>query len=100
MIDGLAAKLQDLRKQNKLTQKQVAEMIHASPTVISGYELGTREPSYEKLVKLAYLYHCSTDYLLGKSAESPHLYLDVDGLTDEQIMHLSALIKTMKRTEN
>jgi transcriptional regulator with XRE-family HTH domain len=97
MIDGLSTKLQTLRKQNKLTQKQVAQRIGASPTIISGYELGSREPSYEKLVKLASLYHCSTDYLLGVSNEAPIPSLPTDGLTAEQIGILSALINSMKR---
>lgn len=99
MIDGLSSKLQTLRKQNKLTQKQVAERIGASSSAISDYEIGDREPSYEKLVKLSYLYDCSTDYLLGKSDHAPSPSLNTDGLTDEQIQLLSALIKTMKRND-
>lgn len=99
MIDGLATRLQTLRKQNNLTQKQVAERIGASPSSISDYEVASREPSYEKLVKLSYLYSCSTDYLLGKSSQAPSPSLSTDGLTDEQIQLLSALIKTMKRND-
>ena len=99
MIDGLATRLQTLRKQNNLTQKQVAERIGASPSSISDYEVASREPSYEKLVKLSYLYSCSTDYLLGKSNQAPSPSLSTDGLTDEQIQLLSALIKTMKRND-
>lgn len=99
MIDGLSTRLQALRKKNNLTQKQVAERIGASASAVSDYELASREPSYEKLVKLSYLYNCSTDYLLGKSDQAPTPSLNTDGLTDEQIQLLSALIKTMKRND-
>ena len=96
MIYELSSKLRELRKQYNLTQKQVAERIGTSASVISGYEIGDREPSYEKLVRLSYLYNCSTDYLLGKSTTPPTRFLDASGLTDEQIQLLSSLIKTMR----
>jgi transcriptional regulator with XRE-family HTH domain len=100
MISELSNKLRELRKANNLTQSEVGQRIDASPNIISSYENADRSPSLEKLVKLAYLYNCSTDYLLGKSSEIPHHYLDVQGLSEEQIQLLSALIETMKPTES
>ncbi|MFA9228678.1 MAG: helix-turn-helix domain-containing protein, partial [Agathobacter rectalis] len=67
MIKNLAGRLKELRIQNKLTQKQVSELLGISPSIISGYETGERTPSAEILLSLSYLYKCSTDYLLGKS---------------------------------
>ena len=47
MIKNLAGRLKELRIQNKLTQKQVSELLGISPSIISGYETGERTPSAE-----------------------------------------------------
>ena len=45
------------------------------------------------LCKIAYFFLVSTDFLLGRIAEKT---LDVTGLTDEQIAHISLLINDLK----
>ena len=94
MINGLAERLQQMRQKYGLSQKTVADRLGISTSIISGYEVGARTPSVEMLFKLLGLYHCSTDYLLGKAA--PTDTLDVSGLSQEQIRLLELLIKTMK----
>lgn len=69
MIKGLPEKLHSLRLKFKLSQKQVAERLNLSNSVISGYETGEKTPSAEQLLALSYLYNCSVDYLLGKQKE-------------------------------
>ena len=64
MINGLNERLQTLRKQYKLSQKDVAKALGVSPSIISGYETGERNPSLENLLALSYMYRCSTDFLL------------------------------------
>ena len=65
MIKDLPIKLKDLRIKYGLSQKQVADKLNLSPSIISGYETGERTPSVENILALSYLYKCSTDYLLG-----------------------------------
>lgn len=96
MIKGLPEKLQDLRAKCGYSQKQVAEKLGVSPSIVSGYETGERTPSTEVLVSLSYLYSCSTDYLLNKNSSMPSTTINVDGLTDRQIAAVSDLIETMK----
>lgn len=48
-----------------MTQKQVAEYLHMHLQVYRRYEKGTREIPVWAVIKLAELYQCSTDYLLG-----------------------------------
>ena len=96
MIKDLSTKLKELRMSQNLSQADVAKKLGISPSIVSGYETGERTPSTENLLSLAYLYKCSTDYLLGKSNEKPIMTLDTDGLTTEQIQALQTLIKTMK----
>lgn len=96
MIKGLPEKLKNLRIQYGLSQKQVAELADLSPSIVSGYESGERTPSTEKLLALSYLYHCSTDYLLGKDSNKPSSTIDVEGLSDEQIKAVTNLIQSMR----
>ena len=65
MIQGLSKKLTLLRQQNKLSQSEVARRIGISSSAVSAYEADQISPSLETLVKLANLFHVSTDYLLG-----------------------------------
>lgn len=61
-------RLSELRKQNNLTQKELAEKFDLTPKAISFYELGQREPDIDTVIKLAEFFHVTTDYLLGKSS--------------------------------
>lgn len=54
MID-LGQRLKDLRKAKGLTQQQVADRVWVTKAMISSYELSTRAPSYEVLIKLSKL---------------------------------------------
>lgn len=58
-------RLQQLRKQADLQQKELAAEIGLSANAISMMERGNRGTTIEKLVVLAEFFHVSTDYLLG-----------------------------------
>ncbi len=95
MIHGLGLRLQQQRLLLKLSQKDVAEAINVSPSVISNYESGERTPSVENLMALAGLYRCSTDYLLGldNNIES---FIDTSSLTATQSSLLQAFLESLK----
>ena len=97
MIKGLPEKLRLLRIKYGFSQKQVADKIGVSPSVVSGYETGERTPSTEVLLSLSYLYNISSDYLLGRQVNSPESMISVDGLTDDQISAIINLIETIKK---
>lgn len=97
MIEGMPERLRKLRLKNNLSQKTVAERIHISQSMVAGYETGYRTPSTEVLLSLAYLYQCSTDYLLGKEKTSNFILLDAQELTNDQIEAIMHLIDTIKR---
>ena len=80
-------RLKTLRRQSGLTQQQLAEQIGVTKSVISFYELRERVPSPEVLIKLATVFHVSSDYLLGIG--SGHA-IDISGLddADEQMVRL------------
>lgn len=96
MISGLSEKLRALRLKYHYSQREVAERLNISPSIVSGYETGERTPSAENLLALSYLYKCSTDYLLGKTEKKPATFLNTTGLSPEQIQALKNLIDTMQ----
>lgn len=55
----------EARKENKLSQREVAEKLKISKSTIASYESGRTEPDLETLGKLAKLYCHTTDYFLG-----------------------------------
>ena len=96
MINGLPCKLAELRTKYGYSQKQVAQKIMVSPSVVSGYETGERTPSTEVSLSLSYLYNCSTDYLLGKATAQTEVLLSAEGLSDKQIAAVIGVIEAMK----
>lgn len=98
MVD-LGEKLKELRIEKKLTQRQAAKQIGVTASVISAYENGIRQPSYEVLIKLSLLYNASCDYLLGVSGRrtvEQQQTLSLDGLTPSKIALVRQLVKALK----
>lgn len=62
-------RIRDLREDNDLTQKQMAEILHCSQQVYSNYELGQRDIPTATLIALAKFYNTTTDYILGLTDE-------------------------------
>lgn len=89
----MGEKLKSLRIEKNLTQKQVADRIGLAISAVSSYESGTRYPSYDVLVKLARIFHVSTDYLLGITNTRN---IDVTGLNDNEIELVSQLVDMLR----
>ena len=90
---NMGEKLKSLRIEKNLTQKQVADRIGLAISAVSSYESGTRYPSYDVLVKLARIFHVSTDYLLGITDKRN---IDVTGLSDNEIELVSQLVDMLR----
>ncbi len=56
-------RLRDLREDNDLTQRQVAELIGTTQQVYSEYENGIREIPLYKMIILAKHYNVSLDWI-------------------------------------
>lgn len=95
MVKGLGERLHKQRTLLNLAQKEVANIVGVSPSIISNYENGERTPSVEILMALANLYHCSTDYLLGFD-KTANTSLDVSMLNPEQLQVLQSFLLTLK----
>lgn len=62
-------RIRDLREDNDLLQKHLAEHLHCSQVAYSRYELGLRDIPTQVLIDLAKFYNTSVDYLLGLTNE-------------------------------
>ena len=62
----LSQRLKECRKSKGYTQMQVAVYCDISEKTYQNYELMTREPKLEILIKIADLYDVSIDYLVGR----------------------------------
>lgn len=61
----LNERLKDLREDNDMLQKEVAEKIECATFTYQRYEYGDQLIPIDKLMKLAEIYKVSTDYILG-----------------------------------
>ena len=61
-------RIRDLREDNDLTQRQIADYLNCSQQVYSNYELGQRDIPTDILIHLANFYNVSIDYLLGQTS--------------------------------
>ena len=86
-------KLKNLRVSQKLTQQQLADRLGVAKSVVSYYESGDRYPSYDVLVKIARIFHSTTDYLLDVSKDN---VVDVTGLSDEDIAVVRTVAEALK----
>ena len=62
-------RIRDLREDNDYTQEYVAQYLGTSQTMYARYERGANELPIHHLISLCRLYHVSSDYILGLSAE-------------------------------
>lgn len=58
-------RLQALREDADLTQRELGEYLHTSQRAYAHYENGTRSIPIEMLIRLARYYNTSIDYLVG-----------------------------------
>ncbi|MGH4137914.1 cobalamin-dependent protein [Clostridium sp.] len=66
-ISSFYNRLKNLRVENNLLQKDLAEMLGLAQTTIANYEQGKRFPDEEMVIKIADFFNVSLDYLLGRS---------------------------------
>ena len=66
-------RLKELRKERKLTQGKLSDIIKIQQTTISKYESNKRELSTQYLYAICKEFHISADYLLGKT-DKPKSY--------------------------
>ncbi len=87
-------KLKMLRNGQKMTQQQLATRLGVAKSVVSYYESGDRFPSYDVLIKIARMFHTTTDYLLDIERRR---VIDVSDLSEEDIAVVVTVAEALKR---
>ena len=65
MDNKLSKRIYELRKELKLSQKELAKQIGATQKAIDFWEKGINEPKAIYIINLAKFFGVSSDYLLG-----------------------------------
>lgn len=89
----LNEKIKSLRTARGISQIELANVLGVTKQCVSNWENDNIQPSIDMLVKLALFFNVSTDYLLGLETERK---LSVQGLTEQQIAHISMLVDDLK----
>lgn len=82
--------IRELRASRNWSQKQLAQRISVSASLIALYETGDRLPSLQNLMDIARTFGVSTDYLLGRDPMKQDV-IDVSGLSPVEVQHLTAI---------
>lgn len=71
----LADRLKELRKENNMTQNELAKMLNMAKGTVAMWEMGKRNPGFEALEKMSEIFDRRVDYILGTSDDpsSPKL---------------------------
>lgn len=64
---NIGERISELRKSNKLSQQQLANILKTTNSSICDWERGRTEPSLATVVKIADYFDVSCDYLLGRT---------------------------------
>lgn len=97
-----SATLKELRKERKLNQGDIADMLGITTQAYQKYEYATAELTHDNLVKLADFYNVSTDYLLGRTeikamaGTTPAEQLDVSAVEKRIIERYTQLDENMR----
>ncbi len=68
-LEIFAQRVKELRKQQRLSQAELGDVLGLTHKSISTIESGIRGTTIEKLIVLAKFFDVSTDYLLGLKDE-------------------------------
>lgn len=79
---SVGKRIAELRKQEGLTQKQLADKLGVSNKAISKWETGEGFPDITMIPKLSAIFNVSSDYLLYKEGET---FADVSSAEQESI---------------
>lgn len=101
MENVFSERVKKLRKQNNITQGELAEKMNVTPTGVSYWESGKAIPNYETLQRLANYFNVSIDYLTGndysKNDDDEILFRKIDKVDEnKKALLMDILNKTVE----
>lgn len=64
-----SVRIKHIRKKSGFTQVQLATALGISKETVAMWEVGARHPRPTEVYKMAQLFHCRMDYILGYSID-------------------------------
>jgi transcriptional regulator with XRE-family HTH domain len=97
-MQEIGKRILNYRKENNMTQMELADMIGISYQAVSSWERGNSMPDIEKIPKLADLFHVSIDELIGESRVIKTVLNNSDGevaknFSEEELKEVLPIIK-------
>ena len=90
-------RLAELRAQEGVSQKKLAEDLHMSAGNLCDWEKGRTEPDIERLIKLADYFDVSLDYLMGREILPENTAKPADNLKFRLLAAFGGLSEEGKR---
>ena len=91
----LHERLKQLRKEKKLTQKELAIALNIPYRTLLNWELNTRKPSYENMIKMQEFFNVSGAYLRGETDIKEAMAWDDPEIMDEVEKQLISSMKAL-----
>ena len=96
-------RIKEFRQQAGMKQQELADVLSVKQTTVSGWEVGRREPDFDSLKRMADIFDCSIDELLGQK-EKPVVKDDglnqkLEKLSDRNLQRLEEYIDLLLETQ-
>ncbi len=96
-------RIKEFRQQAGMKQQELADVLSVKQTTVSGWEVGRREPDFDSLKRMADIFNCSIDELLGQK-EKPVVKDDglnqkLEKLSDRNLQRLEEYIDLLLETQ-
>lgn len=88
--------IKSLRLARSLSQVDLAKALGVTKQSVSNWENNNIQPSIDMLIRLAQFFSVSTDCILGLNQSK---YIEISGLTDCQLAHITAIIDDIRNKD-
>lgn len=104
-MDQIGRKISNLRREQNMTQMELADKLGISFQAVSNWERGNTMPDISKLPELAEIFHVTTDELLGeasgelvRSAAKGEMeqYMEVNSVSVEEFVQVASLLSPVQ----
>ena len=96
-------RIKEFRQEARLKQKDLADMLSVEQGAVSGWEVGRREPDFESLKRMADIFNCSIDELLGQKekpvVKDDRLNRKLELLNDENLQRMEDYVDLLLKTQ-
>lgn len=89
-LNNFGLTLKEIRQSRGLTQEQLAKAIDVTPSAITMYESGARNPSVKVLIKLSHFFNVSIDKLINVLPIDNDINESVFGISLKDFNNLSS----------